>query len=418
MEFNSEDEEEKNIIKKSEQKRIYQRLTENIQNKISNFKEGKSTKNHLNEQLIINICSLCRFLQKRKQEKQQQQIEKIINEANLNIDDINKDNLNNDNNLNETILDVFVPYSRLNKTLQMKLDSLNVVEEEENEGEFKKLEDNLIANEDEIIEENSDENVNKNLEYLYENRSMSMSLFNQPFENYDPFEQPNNFLKKNNKNDKNNKNKDNEDNNNDNIDFKDKKIDELSKGNITFKEHLKQKVIKTVINEMSYDYIFYMLGIFNKLNHYNKNDNNKPSDKKENLTFINIFKNFILELGVSDKKFYEQCVREIIYNKKNFSFNEFLDCFKRLFNLKYEQTFLKYKFLFQITPRKHADFIEEDELKKFYDLIRWCKKILDKDLHEKISNFLVSRYKKIFPKDEKLYTRKITMILELFFDIK
>ena len=139
-----DDEDDKNFIKKSEQKRIYQRLTENIQNKISNFKEGKSTKNHLNEQLIINICSLCRFLQKRKQEKQQQQIEKIINEANLNIDDINKDNLNNDNNLNETILDVFVPYSRLNKTLQMKLDSLNVVEEEENEGEFKKLEDNLI----------------------------------------------------------------------------------------------------------------------------------------------------------------------------------------------------------------------------------------------------------------------------------
>ena len=403
-----DDEDDKNFIKKSEQKRIYQRLTENIQNKISNFKEGKSTKNHLNEQLIINICSLCRFLQKRKQEKQKQ-IDKIKNEK----DNLKINNLNNDN-LNETILDVFVPYSRLNKTLQMKLDSLNVVDEEDEDGE--KLEDNLIANEDEILEQNSDYNINKNLEYLYENRSMSMSLFNQPFENYDPFEQHNNFLKNNNKNDKNNKN--NEDNNNDNIDFKDKKIDELSKGNITFKEHLKQKVIKTVINEMSYDYIFYMLGIFNKLNHYNKNDNNKPSDKKENLTFINIFKNFILELGVSDKKFYEQCVREIIYNKKNFHFNEFLDCFKRLFNLKYEQTFLKYKFLFQITPRKHADFVEESELQRFYDLVGGCKKISDKDLLEKISNFLVSRYKKIFPKDEKLYTRKITMILELFFDIK
>jgi hypothetical protein len=152
--------------------------------------------------------------------------------------------------------------------------------------------------------------------------------------------------------------------------------------------------------------------------YYNKTDNNKFSDKKENLTFINIFKNFILELGVSDKKFYEQCVREIIYNKKNFHFNEFLDCFKRLLNLKYEQTFLKYKFLFQITPRKHADFVEESELQRFYDLVGCCKKISDKDLLEKISNFLVSRYKKIFPKDEKLYTRKITMILELFFDIK
>ena len=403
-----DDEDDKNFIKKSEQKRIYQRLTENIQNKISNFKEGKSTKNHLNEQLIINICSLCRFLQKRKQEKQKQ-IDKIKNEK----DNLKINNLNNDN-LNETILDVFVPYSRLNKTLQMKLDSLNVVDEEENE-DGEKLEDNLIANEDEIIEQNSDENINKNLEYLYENRSLSMSLFNQPFENYDPFEQNNNFLKINNKNDNNNNN-----NNNDNKDddFINKKKDEVSKGNITFKKHLKEKVIKTVINEMSYDYISYMLGIFNKLNYYNKNDNNKFSDKKENLTFINIFKNFILELGVSDKKFYEQCVREIIYNKKNFHFNEFLDCFKRLLNLKYEQTFLKYKFLFQITPRKHADFVEESELQRFYDLVGCCKKISDKDLLEKISNFLVSRYKKIFPKDEKLYTRKITMILELFFDIK
>ena len=247
---------------------------------------------------------------------------------------------------------------------------------------------------------------------------MSMSLFNQPFENYDPFEQNNNFLKINNKNDNNNNNnnKNNKDNKDD--DYINKKKDEVSKGIITFKEHLKEKVIKTVINEMSYDYISYMLGIFNKLNYYNKNDNSKFSDKKENLTFINIFKNFILELGVSDKKFYEQCVREIIYNKKNFHFNEFLDCFKRLLNLKYEQTFLKYKFLFQITPRKHADFVEESELQRFYDLVGCCKKISDKDLLEKISNFLVSRYKKIFPKDEKLYTRKITMILELFFDIK
>ena len=401
-----DDEDDKNFIKKSEQKRIYQRLTENIQNKISNFKEGKSTKNHLNEQLIINICSLCRFLQKRKQEKQKQ-IDKIKHEK----DNLKINNLNNDN-LNETILDVFVPYSRLNKTLQMKLDSLNVVDEEDEDGE--KLEDNLIANEDEILEQNSDENINKNLEYLYGNRSMSMSLFNQPFENYEPFEQNNNFLKINNKNDNNNNN--NNDNKDD--DFINKIKDEVSKGIITFKEHLKEKVIRTVINEMSYDYISYMLGIFNKLNYYNKNDNSKFSDKKENLTFINIFKNFILELGVSDKKFYEQCVREIIYNKKNFHFNEFLDCFKRLLNLKYEQTFLKYKFLFQITPRKHADFVEESELKRFYDLVGCCKKISDKDLLEKISNFLVSRYKKIFPKDEKLYTRKITMILELFFDIK
>ena len=412
--YENKEKKKKQIRQKIEQKKIYQRLTENIQNKISNFKEGKSTKDHLNEQLIINICSLCRFLQKRKEEKQKK-IDEMKNNIENNIDDEN--NLN-ENNLNETILDVFVPYSRLNKTLQMKLDSLNVVDEED-ENEFKeKLEDNLIANEDEIIEQNSDENINKNLEYLYENRSISMSLFKQPFEKYDPFEQHNNFLNNNNanENDKNNENNNLDDDDEDNIDLKNKKSDELFKGKADFNKELKEKVIKSLINEMSYDYINYMYIIFKKLNFYNTN--NDSNDKKVNLTFINIFKNFILELGVSDKKFYEQCVREIIYNKKNFHFNEFLECFKRLINLKYEQTFLKYKFLFQITPKKHLDYIEESELNNFYLLIKYCKKIHDKDLYKKIKKFLVSRYNKLFPKDEKLYTRKMTMILELFFEIK
>ena len=59
-----------------ESKKIYRRLTENIQNKITKYKEGKSTKDHLNDQLIINISSLCRFLQKREEEKIQEKIEK------------------------------------------------------------------------------------------------------------------------------------------------------------------------------------------------------------------------------------------------------------------------------------------------------------------------------------------------------
>ena len=49
--------------------KIYRRLTENIQNKMAKYKEGKSTKDSLNDQLIINISSLCRFLSKREEEK-------------------------------------------------------------------------------------------------------------------------------------------------------------------------------------------------------------------------------------------------------------------------------------------------------------------------------------------------------------
>jgi hypothetical protein len=176
-----------------------------------------------------------------------------------------------------------------------------------------------------------------------------------------------------------------------------------------------------------------MHGIYKKLDEYNKNKindkdkNNKinkkdkkkieKNDKNENLIFINVFKNFILELGVCDKKFYEQCVREIIYNKNNFQFIDFLECFKRLLNLKYEQNFLKYKFLLQIVPRQNLNYIEEDELKNFSIITKNSKKV-DKELSKKIYKYLATRYKKIFPKDEKLNLRKMTMILELFFEIK
>lgn len=50
-------------------KTIYRRLTENIQNKISNFKEGKLTKDKLNDQLTLNIVSLIKFIQKNEEEK-------------------------------------------------------------------------------------------------------------------------------------------------------------------------------------------------------------------------------------------------------------------------------------------------------------------------------------------------------------
>jgi hypothetical protein len=86
------------------------------------------------------------------------------------------------------------------------------------------------------------------------------------------------------------------------------------------------------------DYIRSMYSIYaNIRNACNKNK------ECENLIFINKFKSFVLEIGISDKKFYEQCIREIIYNKNTLTFYEFLDCFRKLINLKFDQNFLKYK---------------------------------------------------------------------------
>jgi len=49
--------------------KIYRKLTIKIQNKIAKFKEGRSTKSRLNDQLVLIISSLCRFLRKKEEQK-------------------------------------------------------------------------------------------------------------------------------------------------------------------------------------------------------------------------------------------------------------------------------------------------------------------------------------------------------------
>ena len=157
-------------------KSIYTKLTYNIEKNISRFKEGKLNSATLEEQLIINISSLCNFLNKREQEKQAS------------------------DNMNETILDVFVPFSRLSATLQKKLESLNILEPKEFERDLE-LDGDPFLEENELFEEKT---LNKdftslidaeteymdskqNTNYLDDNQSLSMSLFNQPIDSYDPF---------------------------------------------------------------------------------------------------------------------------------------------------------------------------------------------------------------------------------------
>ena len=138
------------------------------------------------------------------------------------------------------------------------------------------------------------------------------------------------------------------------------------------------------------------------------------------LNFINQFKSFILDIGISDKKFYEQCIREIIYNKSELKFGEFLECFKKLVNLKFDQIYLKYKFLLNIVKREDEEYYTEKELEDYYKLIYYCKKQNENEIQEEIKNKLLYKYKKIFPstKTDKISTRKLSVVLEQFFDIK
>ena len=65
-------------IKKLQDEKIYRRLTINMQNKMAKFRDGRSKKDSLNTQLIINISSLCKFLRKNELEKIKEEEERVI----------------------------------------------------------------------------------------------------------------------------------------------------------------------------------------------------------------------------------------------------------------------------------------------------------------------------------------------------
>ena len=482
--------------------KIYRRLTENIQNKMAKYKEGRSTKDSLNDQLIINISSLCRFLRKREEEKIKEDLEREKrkiekNKLQLELDKIHSSMIEQEkkekgmqkkgdktkkktktkpklseemqklkneknevekkmklieeeelNDLNQTILDVFVPYSRLTKSLQLKLESItNPIIEEENEGEKEisldgeainldnSLDHEKIANL--IADEDAEEDAfdadgdllmkNANTDYLTNDElSISMSLFNKPL-GFDDFDNNDNNILKKKPLPLNEKESIVSIKNNDliNINSSDKmsikfevnKEEELKLANEDFKNILKPKVIKEVVNEMSYEYIKYMYILFQKMKK-KSNEDEIETNQSKSLNFINQFKSFILDIGISDKKFYEQCIREIIYNKNELEFGEFLECFKKLINLKFDQTFLKFKFLFHITEREEEEYFKKEELENYFNLLQKCKKLYEPEIIVEIRNKLIPKYKKIFPGNDKMYTRKLSLVLEQFFDLK
>ena len=472
---------------KMDNDKIYRKLTINMQNKMAKFKEGRSTKDRLNDQLILNISSLCRFLRKKEEQKKKEEEEResrkakkeILQKEIKRIHDLMlkqevKDKEKNKaqtkkggvrtkrlseemqklkkeksdveekirlldeeeaNSQNQTILDVFVPYSRLTKSLQVKLESLNEeIQEEEDEendisldGEQPNLDNNIDENKlsNLIADEDADEQIggdlNGNTDFLNDDLSISMSLYNKPI-GFDEFKSASDS------NIKVPKDKDKDfpiekepiksAKSSDQIIPDVNKEEQLKKANEDFKTILKPKEIKEMVYEMSYDYIKYMNILYQKMLKKSNENINEANNQNKTLNFINQFKSFILDIGISDKKFYEQCIREIIYNKSESTFRKFLECFKKLVNSKLDQIFLKYKFLLNIVDREDDEYFTDEELDKYYNLINNSKKPNENEIQEEIRSKLITKYKKIFSKNEKINARKLSLVLEQFFDIK
>lgn len=181
-----------------------------------------------------------------------------------------------------------------------------------------------------------------------------------------------------------------------------------------FKDVLSKKAINNYINDMSSSYIKYMFFHYTRIK-----DQSTKALFCEDKMFLNLLKEFILSIGVSDKKLYEDTLRNIVYQKESYDFEIFLSCFQKILKLKDEMAIIKFKFLLYITRLHGETEITRKHIFKFFDLIK-CKKIFDEEICDEIIDNLIERYCITYPGKSlvKFNFQYIVFILESFFENK
>ena len=326
-------------------KTIYTKLTYNIQSQITKFNENKISKDSLNQRLLVDLSSLCFFLKSRENKK-----ETVPKKE-----------------LNETILDVYVPYSKLSHILKQKLESINPIEEE---GILDKIDELDI----DLLEQNSSkQDIHNDLESLIiddseidvqptndkylldDSQSVHMSFFNKPLETNSHIRpsQSNastNFkdtlssmLSNRNGNTISSRVPTTVSGGSDDSSGGMKNSSQVKEAIEEFKNILPEKLIVEGIKYGNIDVLKGSLFMYNKLK-----ECPEYNEHSEKVIFLNRFKEFILNLGITDKTMYESCIRGFIYNKKNMDFVDFFECCMKIMKLDFEQNYIKYKCMFYI----------------------------------------------------------------------
>ena len=140
--------------------------------------------------------------------------------------------------------------------------------------------------------------------------------------------------------------------------------------------------------------------------------------------FLQLFKKFLLEIGISAKKNYEKILKTQIFNNKPLSFEQFIQSFDLILN--YEDNIgykVKYIFLFNLLPHESVDdLLNKKKVSIYFDLISGGS-VFIQEFYEILYDRLILRYSAIYNKDEesnisegKFRFRKLRIILESFFD--
>ena len=346
------------------------------------------------------------------------------------------------NNLINPTLDFYIPFNILSLDYEKDFNSINNENNnnnEENKNKISNFEDFPIQKNDFTEEEKKsfindlnnnfdDDDFNNNNFLINENldsisftdkkiESSNINIINENEENYFNNNNNNNSNSINNRNTKNNSNEIenikefeviNEEKFNSNL------LSKIEAQNLyknEFKNILSEKTFNYYINYMNFDYLKYMLVVYTKIK-----NKSMLMFMCEDKMFLNLIKIFILHVGISDKKTYEDILRNLVY-KTNISFEIFLEIFLKILKMNEEFFINKMKFLLCLIDYDEKNIITLKQLFIFFNFLK-TKLLFDNEIYNDITNNLIPRYKILYSNfDGKTFNiKKIFIILETFFD--
>ena len=142
--------------------------------------------------------------------------------------------------------------------------------------------------------------------------------------------------------------------------------------------------------------------------------------------FLQLFKQFLLNLGIDNKKIYEKILKTQIFSNKLLTFDQFIQTFDIII-YDNESVNLKEKFSFILNiiscdNENDNDFLNSKKIELFFDLLG-CSAIYIRDFCENLGEKLVIRFNVVYKKDEennillgKYRLRKMKIVLDSFFD--
>ena len=162
-----------------------------------------------------------------------------------------------------------------------------------------------------------------------------------------------------------------------------------------FSQYLSDKSYKNYMKKMNYNYLDLMLLYFFDLHL----EFQKYNFLQKEMVAMSFIKKFVLNCGICNSKIYDSIIKTITMKKGQFNFENFLDCFMPILENKLDkcQTF-KYKFLINLVKNQNTQIISIENYKVFCNLIKG-KSVYEEENCKKLSKNMIENFKNKYPRE-------------------